>query len=258
MPSKSALVSGGVTAPALSLAENVCLALIAHEATHGWAIGALLAPDAELGRVWTLTRPLTYRAIEGLVEKRLIDRKAETEPRGRDRSILRPTKQGRLLARQWLDMPVEHLRNVRTELLIKLALRERFGLSSEPLLKAQQLAFDDAIGALTTRTGGDIVDLWRREHARAVRRFLYEALRPQTEQVAIRPVLKISARNQLQATVTSVKRGELMAGVKATLPDGQNLTATITQEAVDDLDLAIGDNVVLVIKASEVMIAKAP
>jgi molybdopterin-binding protein len=40
------------------------------------------------------------------------------------------------------------------------------------------------------------------------------------------------------------------------LGDGQTLTATITQEATDDLDIAVGDSVVLIVKATEVMVAK--
>ena len=56
--------------------------------------------------------------------------------------------------------------------------------------------------------------------------------------------------------MTGVRRGELMANVKALLGDGQQLTATITQEASDDLDIATGDAVIMIIKASEVMVAK--
>ena len=61
--------------PDLSLAEHVCLALIVEGVTHGWAVGTLLAPDGQLGRIWSLTRPLTYRAIDGLVDKRLATRR---------------------------------------------------------------------------------------------------------------------------------------------------------------------------------------
>src|SRR5262245_664658 len=46
----------------LSLAEHVCLTLIDQDVTHGWALGTLLASDGDVGRIWTLSRPLTYRA----------------------------------------------------------------------------------------------------------------------------------------------------------------------------------------------------
>jgi hypothetical protein len=54
------------TAPEPSFAELVCLTLIIQGVAHGWALGTMLAPDGELGRIWTLSRPLTYRAIDGL------------------------------------------------------------------------------------------------------------------------------------------------------------------------------------------------
>ena len=58
-----------------SFAEWVCLTLVNQKVSHGWALGTMLAPDGELGRIWTLSRPLTYRAIDGLVDKRLITRR---------------------------------------------------------------------------------------------------------------------------------------------------------------------------------------
>ena len=50
--------------------------------------------------------------------------------------------------------------------------------------------------------------------------------------------MRISARNQLQATVSVVTHGEVMSTVKATLGDGQTITAAITKESVADLELA--------------------
>jgi len=69
--------------------------------------------------------------------------------------------------------------------------------------------------------------------------------------------MRLSARNQLRASVTSITLGEVMATVGVVLPDGQQLTAAITKEAVEDLDLASGDDVVVIVKSTEVMIAKA-
>src|SRR6187402_1525349 len=96
----------------LSLAEHVCLALIAGGASHGWAVGTLLAPDGELGRIWSLSRPLTYRAVDNLVGKDLISRRGVAAGRGRDRVLLAATPPGRRLVAAWLDEPVEHLRDV--------------------------------------------------------------------------------------------------------------------------------------------------
>ena len=160
----------------LPFAESVCLTLISQKVSHGWALGSILAPDGELGRIWTLTRPLTYRAIDGLVDKELITRTGQAAGRGRDRVILAATPAGRRLAKQWLDTPVEHLRDVRTELLVKLFLRERVGLANEGLLATQQQLFAPTIDALTsTSAEDDLVDVWRRESARAVSRTVSRA-----------------------------------------------------------------------------------
>jgi molybdopterin-binding protein len=248
---------GRVAAPPdLSLAEHVCLAVVVEAGMHGWAIGTLLAPDGEIGRVWSLSRPLTYRAIDGLVDEGLVVRRARTTGHGRDRAVLAATAAGRRAVSTWLDTPVRHLRDVRTELLVKVTLRSRAGIDNAPLLAAQRTAFDATIEALTLGSADDLVAMWRREHARAVRRFLDEALRPTRGAGPTAPEMRLSARNQLGATVVSVQRGELMASVKAVLGDGQKLTATITQEAADDLDIAAGDSVLMIVKATEVMVAK--
>ncbi len=68
--------------------------------------------------------------------------------------------------------------------------------------------------------------------------------------------MQLSARNQLKAKVDTVTLGEVMAVVKVTLPDGQQLTAAITKDATEDLGFAAGDDVIVVIKSTEVMLAK--
>jgi molybdopterin-binding protein len=246
-----------VSSPELPFAEFVCLTLVVQGVSHGWALGTMLAPDGELGRIWTLTRPLTYRAIDGLVQKGLITRRGAAAGQGRDRVLLAPTSAGRRVAKRWLENPVEHLRDVRTELLVKLALRERGGLQNEALLAAQREVFEPAIDVLTSsQRHEDLTDLWRRESARAVRRFLDQALHPLVVPVTTKPEMRISARNQLHGTVTAVHHGEVMSTIKAVLGDGQLLTAAITKDAAEDLDLAPGDAVVVIIKSTEVMVAK--
>jgi len=241
-----------------SFAEAVCLTLITQNVSHGWALGTMLSPDGELGRIWTLSRPLTYRAIDGLVDKKLVTRRGQAAGHGRDRVILAPTPAGRRAASRWLDTPVQHLRDVRTELLAKLHLRHLAGLEMEPFLAGQLQVFEPAIDVLTsTRPDDDLVDLWRRESARAVRRFLDQALRPPAQAAASKPEMRISARNQLRGNITAVHHGEVMSAVKAVLGDGQQLTAVITTDAAADLDLAPGDAVVVIVKATEVMVAKA-
>jgi len=157
-----------------SLAEHACLVLIAQGASHGWAVGSLLAPTGELGRVFTLSRPLTYRAIDGLVEAGLVRRKESTGST-RDPARLAATASGRRASTTWLDAPVGHMRDVRVELMLKLLLRERGGLPLQPLLRAQlaALPFDQLLRA---GDDADLVAVWRREQARAVQAFLRQAL----------------------------------------------------------------------------------
>jgi molybdate transport system regulatory protein len=147
---------------------------------------------------------------------------------------------------------------VRTELLLKLVLRRRRGLDLEPLLDAQQHAFADHFSMLTAAgPGADVVDLWRRESARAVRRFL-DVARSQAAPAAApgRSHMRLSARNQLRARVVSVTHGEARSTVRAVLPDGQTVTAVITDESVRELDIAPDDEVLVVTKSTEVMLAK--
>lgn len=68
--------------------------------------------------------------------------------------------------------------------------------------------------------------------------------------------MQLSARNQLNAAVETVNRGEVMSTVRVALPDGQKITAAITLDAVDQIGFAPGDQVLVVIKATEVMLAK--
>jgi len=66
--------------------------------------------------------------------------------------------------------------------------------------------------------------------------------------------LKLSARNQLKGTVSSVNRGAAIANVALDV-GGQRLVASITVEAVDELGLREGSEVTAIIKASDVIIA---
>ena len=68
----------------------------------------------------------------------------------------------------------------------------------------------------------------------------------------------LSIRNQLTGTVTSITPGEVMASVKSRLSGGQEITAAITREAVEDLRIAEGSAIRALIKATEVSLATGP
>ena len=67
--------------------------------------------------------------------------------------------------------------------------------------------------------------------------------------------MKLSARNQIKGTVTGVKKGATTAHVRVEIAPGSIITASITNDAVEELGLKKGDAVIAVIKASDVMIA---
>lgn len=243
-----------------SLAEAVCLVLVTQGLDHGWAIGSLLATDGELGRIWSLSRPLTYRALDSLATTGLISRAESGSGKGRDRVVLTATASGRRAADRWLDRPCDHIRDLRTELLLKLVLRRRAGLGIEALLEAQERELSQALDSLAAPgSDDDVVALWRQENARAVRRFLRQAreARPAGEPATRRSEVRLSARNQLHTTIDTVVHGDVMSSIKTVLPDGQRLTAAITSDAADELDLASGDEVIMIIKSTEILVAKA-
>jgi molybdopterin-binding protein len=66
--------------------------------------------------------------------------------------------------------------------------------------------------------------------------------------------VKLSARNQLQGTVSGIRKGEAIANVAVDVA-GQRLVASITVEAVEELGLTEGAPVTAVIKASDVILA---
>jgi DNA-binding PadR family transcriptional regulator len=164
----------------LSLGDHAVLALLTEQPRHGWAIVRELAPTGEVGRVWTLSRPLAYRALDTLTARRLIRATGTERGGGPRRTILTATATGRREVDGWLAAPVGHLRDVRTELLLKLVLLERRGGDPRRLLRAQQRAFRTRFAALDaagSADDADLVDAWRHESAEAVRRFLATALR---------------------------------------------------------------------------------
>jgi molybdopterin-binding protein len=68
--------------------------------------------------------------------------------------------------------------------------------------------------------------------------------------------MKLSARNVLPGRIVSLTKGSTTAHIKIELSPGLTVTASITNESVDDLGLKVGDKVSAVIKSSDVMIGK--
>jgi molybdopterin-binding protein len=66
--------------------------------------------------------------------------------------------------------------------------------------------------------------------------------------------MKISARNQLKGTIVDIVKGATTSHVRIEIGSGAIVTASITNEAVDELKLAKGKSAIAVIKASDVMV----
>ncbi|MPY93585.1 MAG: PadR family transcriptional regulator [Acidimicrobiia bacterium] len=162
--------------PGLLLGEWAVLGVLAEQPAHGFAVARRLEPGGDVGRAWSLSRPLTYRAVETLEAQGLIEPVGE-EPgiAGGRRRLLAPTGRGRQQLESWLRQPVAHLRDVRSELLLKLLLCGLAGASSQPLVEAQLQAFAPLARKLAgeaRRSPTDPVVLWRCESSRSVVRFL--------------------------------------------------------------------------------------
>ena len=66
--------------------------------------------------------------------------------------------------------------------------------------------------------------------------------------------MKLSARNQISGTIKNVRKGATTSHVEIDVGGGTVITASITNEAVDQLKLAAGQKAYAVIKASDVMV----
>lgn len=169
--------------PSLSLTEWVVLALVAEGTTHGFAIARLTDASGPIGEVWQIPRPMVYRALDRLCELRLI-RPVGTEPGsgGPRRTLLTVSRAGLDLVTAWRLRPVAHVRDIRTELLVKLALLDRAGVDPKPLLDAQRELLLPILASLRRR----------RDHASGFDRTL-AAWRYQTAQVSMRFLDAIAA-----------------------------------------------------------------
>jgi molybdopterin-binding protein len=68
--------------------------------------------------------------------------------------------------------------------------------------------------------------------------------------------MKISARNQIPGTIVAITPGAVNGSIKVDIGGGTIVTSSITNEAIDDLVLAVGDAVTVIVKSSDVLIGK--
>lgn len=151
-----------MTAPGLSLTEYGVLGVLAEGPTHGFAISKELAPSGQIGKIMMVRRPLVYRALDRLVDLGMAE-PLHTEPgdAGPQRTIHRVTTSGRRQLDAWLQEPVGHVRDLRIEFQLKLALLVRSGASPLDLIRAQREVLSPTLTALDTADTVDHLELWR-------------------------------------------------------------------------------------------------
>jgi DNA-binding PadR family transcriptional regulator len=162
--------------PKLSLNEWAVLGVLADAPTHGYDIASALGPDTPIGDAWRLNRQLVYRALERLEALGLVEpRRTEPGDAGPPRTIYGITRRGRSELRTWLDTPVEHLRDVRGALLLKLVVLEHLGLPHTALVHAQLDAFEHLLEERqATPRPDDVIATWRHHSANAIAAFLHD------------------------------------------------------------------------------------
>ena len=162
----------------LSLGEWAVLGLLVTSPAHGFALAKELRADGRWGRIWTVPRPLVYRALPTLEASGLISMdRAEASRLGPRRAVYRATPSGKAAFSRWLSEPVEHYRDARSQLLLKLGFLWTRGESTESLLSAQLAVIEpieQGLGEkLSMAEGFDrTLALWRFESAQALVRFV--------------------------------------------------------------------------------------
>lgn len=161
-----------------SLGEWAVLSLLAEGPSHPYDLSRRLGEGGPLGRVFTMRRPLVYRAVDRLAADGLVaaDR---TEPgeAGPERTVYRISDAGRDLLEEWLARPVDHIRDLRLAFLLKVRVLRRLGRSPSVLAAAQRRVLGATLDTLMTADAeGDEVDLWRRHNAAAAAAFLEDLI----------------------------------------------------------------------------------
>lgn len=239
---------------------GVCLALIRSGIDHGYPIAQEFAADGDVGIVLTASRPVVYRELASLESRGLLSSRAGRGARGQAMKTLKLTASGNKALDAWLSEPVQHIRDMRTEFLLKVMMREKLQLPVASFVALQRAALADVMTTLSRVRDQSLVNVWRREQARAVVRFLDEI---EGREAATSPsdggdAIPLSARNQLRGTVVSVQHGDILSSVKIAIEPHQIMTSTITREATESLQLSPGSTVTALCKATDVLLGVRP
>jgi tRNA (adenine37-N6)-methyltransferase len=178
-----------------SLPEWAALGLLCEGPSHGWAIAQALSPSGEIGRVYSCKRPVVYGALAQLRGAGLVEiRGTEAGGAGPARTTLAATRRGRSAFRRWRGATVDHVRDLRSELMLKLLFHDRAGLDSTALLREQVRVLARTERALEAQLASTVgfertLVLWRLSVGRAALSFVEALLDSRSvEPIVYRPI----------------------------------------------------------------------
>jgi tRNA-Thr(GGU) m(6)t(6)A37 methyltransferase TsaA len=178
-----------------SLPQWAALGLLCEAPAHGWAIAQELAPDGSVGPVYSCRRALAYQALAQLREAGLAEvRGTSPSEAGPERTTLGATRRGRAAFARWRSRPVPHVRDLRSELMLKLLFHARSDLDPAPLLGKQAALLVQTERALVRRLGSTsaftrTLVLWRLSATRGALAFVEGLLeRRMSEPLVYRPI----------------------------------------------------------------------
>jgi DNA-binding PadR family transcriptional regulator len=196
----------------LSLTEWIVLGVIGERPAHGFAVATLTTDEGELGRIWRIPRSAIYRALGRVEAAGLVTADVVEPGRGPQRTIYAITLQGREALDTWLRTPVRHVRDVRSHLLMKLALLDRAGRDPSDLLVRQRAILQPIAEAVKAeRSEGEGFDAtllaWRRATASAALSFLDDITPADTRALAgpqpVTPRPPVTARRPAPRSASS-------------------------------------------------------
>jgi PadR family transcriptional regulator AphA len=162
----------------LRLSDWLVLCVVCERPTYGFAVAGLLSYEGSLGRVWQVSEPAVYFAVQRLEELGLVQTVGEqSTSQGPAHSPIKATSAGQAAASGWLRAPVLHCRDVGSELLMKLALLDRAGADPCELLSQQRAEFGPLAAELAEQVSATTgiehtLALWRHEAMSATMQFL--------------------------------------------------------------------------------------
>ena len=128
-------------------------------------------------------------------------------------------------------------------------------LSPEPIV-CREAGGKDGGGTTITEYGKELLEnyaLLKDEHNRFLERLsALTDIQNGTFKTIGRLAMQLSARNQIQAEVLAIESYDMHARIVLKLKSGQRLNAVVTQEAVENLDLTIGEYITAIFKSSAV------